>query len=54
MNLYQHAKNQAFWLFALEISQIKNPAISFAESILANISGTRFFPSMGFVQEYSN
>ena len=34
-------------------SSFRNYAIWLAESILAYISGTRFFPNIGFVQEHS-
>ena len=34
-------------------SSFRNYAIWLAESILAYISGTRFFPNIGLVQEYS-
>ena len=34
-------------------SIFKNPAIWLAESILAYISGTGFFPNIGFVQQHS-
>ena len=35
-------------------SSFRNYAIWLAESILAYISGTKFFPNIGFVQEHSN
>ena len=51
-NLYQHATKSGFFIFLFwRHSQFKNPEI--AETILAHISGTRFFPSIGLVQEYS-
>ena len=53
MNLYQDAKNQAFSLFCSRDIIFKIPSIWLAGSILAHISGTRFFLNMGFAQEYS-
>ena len=41
-------------LISMNLYEFKNPTIWLAKSILAHISGTRFFLSMGFVQEYSN
>ena len=38
-----------FWRYGL----LKNPAIWLVENILAYVSGTKFFPNMGFVQEHS-
>ena len=41
-----------FRWFLLEYGWLKNPTIGLAENILTHISGTKFFPNMGFVQEY--
>ena len=38
-----------FWRYGW----LKNPAIWLAENILANISGTKIVPNMGFVQKHS-
>ena len=38
-----------FWRYA----SLENPAIWLAENILAHISETKIFPSMGFEQERS-
>ena len=46
VNLYQHAKNETVSL----ICSTESPAIWLAESILAYISGTKSFSSIGFVQ----
>ena len=52
MNLYQHATKSGFLIILFYgYSWFKNPAIWLAESILAHISGTRFFQNMGFVQQ---
>ena len=54
MKLYQYAKKQAFSSFcSKDIVDLKNPAIWLTDSILAHISGTRFFPNIGFQPEYS-
>ena len=53
MNFYQHAKNEAVSLICSgEIVDLKNPAIWWAENILAYISGSRFFPNLGFVKDH--
>ena len=52
-NLYQYAKNQAYFInFFFRYNWPKNPAIWLAESINTNISETRFYLSMEFLQEY--
>ena len=54
MNLYQHEKNQAFSSScSRDIVDLKNLEMWLADNILVHISGTRYFPSMGFVEEYS-
>ena len=55
MNLYQHAKSQALTLFcSRDIFHLKTLQSDWPRAFyLAHISGTRFFPSMGFVHEYS-
>ena len=69
MNLYQHAKckksvnswdtinfrvqRPGLLNLLWRDSSFKNHAIWLAESILAYISGTRFFPNIWFVQEHS-
>ena len=46
-------KIRLFHHFVVEMQSFKNTAICLVESVLAHISGTRIFPSMWFVQEYS-
>ena len=49
-NLYQHVKN---YNLCWRNGWFKSPGIWLAETVLAYISGTRFFPNIGFVQELS-
>ena len=52
--VFHQAFSTVFLIFVFwRYSQFKNPAIWLAKTILAHISGTRFFPSMGLVLEYS-
>ena len=53
MSLYQHAESGFFIILFYRYSWFKNPVIWLAKSILAYTSGTRLFPNLGFVQEYS-
>ena len=46
-------KSGFFIIVLWRYSQFKNPAVWLAESILTHISGTRFFLSVGSVQEYN-
>ena len=54
VNLYQHAKNYTVSSICVGEMVDFNPGIWLAETILAYISGTRFFPNIWFVKERSN
>ena len=47
-------KSGFFIILVWRYSRFKNPTAWLAKRILARISGTKFFPSMRFVQEYSS
>ena len=54
MNLYQYTKTSGYFMALTRgCNWFKNPVIWLAECILVYISWTRFFPNMGFAQEYN-
>ena len=50
INTYLHAKNQSQIYLLMKYWQLKNTEISLAESHFGYNLGTRFFPSMQFLQ----